>query len=263
MLQDSIFFWRPPGVESCSILRQPVPGCGSAGRGRVALSALPLAETETMSSTSTALPPSDGVASARAVPVWRDPITTTAVTTITHVLVAAAAGWFLLHATRADSPAAPGRGVPRLRPDAAARPARKHIGSPASIVVLAGVTAAFLVVLALVTYASMLGLSEDMPRLQTAGGRPDQGGRGRGRRGGPVGRRSGGRRVRVVEARRNKLAPGDRAAAELRRRRADGGVHHRDVLAVPAAGGVAVPGPRAGARTRRSGPSRSFRSPGR
>jgi AI-2 transport protein TqsA len=48
---------------------------------------------------------------------------------------------------------------------------RRSIGSPASIGVLVGVTAGVLVVLALVTYASMLELRDDMPRLQDRAGR--------------------------------------------------------------------------------------------
>jgi AI-2 transport protein TqsA len=111
----------------------------------------------------------DGAANPRPVPAWRDPATATTVTTVTQVLLAAAAGWFLLQAL-----------APILRPLLVAvflayvlMPShvrlRRHIGSAASIGTLAGLTAVLLVVLALVTYASLLGLSEDMPRLQRRG----------------------------------------------------------------------------------------------
>jgi AI-2 transport protein TqsA len=108
--------------------------------------------------------------SARHVPRWRDPTTTTAVATIAHVLIAVATGWFLLQQL-----------APVVRPLLVAiflayillpyhSRLRKQIGGAASIGVLAGVTGAFLLSIALVTYASLLGLSEDIPRLHARAG---------------------------------------------------------------------------------------------
>ncbi len=108
--------------------------------------------------------------SAESLPRWRRPETVAAVGTITQVLIAAAAAWYLL-----------GQLAPILRPLLIAvflayvlmpyhSRLRKSIGTPASIGALAGVTAGVLVVLSLVTYASLLGLSEDMPRLQKRAG---------------------------------------------------------------------------------------------
>lgn len=99
-------------------------------------------------------------------PRWRDPATVAAVATVTQVVLAAAAGWFLLREL-----------APVLRPLLIAvflayvlmpyhSRLRRQIGGPASIVTLAVVTAAVLVVLALAVYASVLGLSEDLPQLQ-------------------------------------------------------------------------------------------------
>jgi AI-2 transport protein TqsA len=104
------------------------------------------------------------------VPRWRRPETVAAVATVTQVLLAAAAAWYLL-----------GQLAPILRPLLVAvflayvlmphhSRLRKSIGTPASIGVLAGLTAGVLVVLALVTYTSILGLSDDMPRLQKRAG---------------------------------------------------------------------------------------------
>lgn len=103
---------------------------------------------------------------AKPVPRWRDPATAAAVATVTQILLAAAAGWFLLKEL-----------APVLRPLMVAiflayilmpyhSRLRRHIGSAASIGTLAGVTALVLFVVALVTYASVLGLNEDLPRLQ-------------------------------------------------------------------------------------------------
>jgi AI-2 transport protein TqsA len=99
-------------------------------------------------------------------PKWREPGTFTAVATITQVLIAVAAAWFMLQQL-----------APLLRPFFVAvflayvlmpyhSRLRTHIGAPASIGVLAGLTALALLVLALVVYASVLGLSDQMPRLQ-------------------------------------------------------------------------------------------------
>ncbi|HSQ56757.1 MAG TPA: AI-2E family transporter [Gemmata sp.] len=104
------------------------------------------------------------------VPRWRRLETVAAVGTITQVLLAAAAGWYLL-----------GQLSPIIRPLFVAiflayilmpyhARLRRSIGSPASIGVLVALTAGVLVVLALATYASMLGLRDDMPRLQARAG---------------------------------------------------------------------------------------------
>ncbi|MBA4189197.1 MAG: hypothetical protein C0467_14460 [Planctomycetaceae bacterium] len=106
----------------------------------------------------------------RTVPRWRDPTTTTAVATVAHVLLAAAAGWFLMQQL-----------APVVRPLLVAvflayillpyhSRLQTHIGAPASIGVLAGATAGVLVTLALITYTSLLGLSEDIPRLHARAG---------------------------------------------------------------------------------------------
>ena len=103
---------------------------------------------------------------AESVPRWRRPETVAAVATVTQVLLAAAAAWYLLAQL-----------APILRPLLIAvflayvlmpyhSRLRKRIGSTASIGVLVGVTAGGLVALAFITYASMLGLSDDLPRLQ-------------------------------------------------------------------------------------------------
>lgn len=108
----------------------------------------------------------DGLPERRQVPRWRDPTTTTAVATVAHVLIAAAAGWFLLQQL-----------APVVRPLLVAvflayillpyhSRLRHHVGAPASIGALAGATAAVLFGLAFVVYASVLGLNEDLPHLQ-------------------------------------------------------------------------------------------------
>jgi len=106
----------------------------------------------------------------RPVPRWRDPTTTTAVATIAHVLIAGAAGWFLLQQL-----------APVVRPLLVAvflaytllpyhSRLQTHIGTAASIGVLAGATATVLLSLALITYVSLLGLTEDIPRLHQRAG---------------------------------------------------------------------------------------------
>jgi AI-2 transport protein TqsA len=96
-------------------------------------------------------------------PRWRNPA---AVQTVAYVLVAGAAGWFLLVQL-----------APLLRPLLVAvflayvlmpyhSRLRRRVGVPASIVILAGVTAGTLVGLAFAVYASVLGLSEELPRLE-------------------------------------------------------------------------------------------------
>ena len=97
---------------------------------------------------------------------WRDPATAAAVATIAHVLIGIAAAWFMLQQLSSV-----------LRPFFIAvilayvlmpyhSRLRKHIGAPASIVALASLTALALFGLALAVYASVLGLSDELPRLQ-------------------------------------------------------------------------------------------------
>jgi AI-2 transport protein TqsA len=94
---------------------------------------------------------------------WRNPDT---LRTIVTILVGVAAGWYLMLQL-----------APVLRPLLIAvflayvlmpyhARLRRHVGSPASLVILAGSTASVLVVLAFVTYARILALKDDVPRLQ-------------------------------------------------------------------------------------------------
>ncbi len=117
-----------------------------------------------MTSTPDAIPPADRTQPN--VPRWRDPATVAAVVTVTLPLIAVAAGWFLLQQL-----------TPVLRPLFVAvflayvlmpyhSKLRKHIGSPASIVTLASLTALALVALALSVYVSVIGLSDELPLLQ-------------------------------------------------------------------------------------------------
>lgn len=96
-------------------------------------------------------------------PKWRDPDT---VRTVVFLLVGAAAGWYLMLQLASV-----------LRPLLVAvflayvlmpyhSRLRKHVGTPVSIGLLAGGTAAVLVGLALITSASVLALSGDVPRLE-------------------------------------------------------------------------------------------------
>ena len=98
---------------------------------------------------------------------WRAP---DSLRTIATVLVGAAAGWYLMLQL-----------APVLRPLLIAAflayvlmpyhsRLRRHVGTPASLTVLAGSTAAVLVVLGFVTYASILALNDDVPRLQQRAG---------------------------------------------------------------------------------------------
>src|SRR5688572_6446442 len=86
---------------------------------------------------------------------------------ITYVLVCAAAAWFLLREL-----------APVLRPLLVAvllayvllpyhSRLRTRVSGPVSLVLLAGLAAGTLAVLALTVYASVLGLSEEIPGLQT------------------------------------------------------------------------------------------------
>lgn len=97
---------------------------------------------------------------------WRDPATLAGVITVTLPLLAIVAGWFLLQQL-----------TPILRPLLVAvflayvlmpyhSKLRKRIGAPASIGMIATATALALLSLAFVIYASVLGLSEDLPMLQ-------------------------------------------------------------------------------------------------
>ncbi|MCI0704887.1 MAG: AI-2E family transporter [Planctomycetia bacterium] len=97
---------------------------------------------------------------------WRDRDTLLKVAVILLTLSGAAAGWYLLIQL-----------APLLRPLLVAiflayvlmpyhSRLRKHVGTPASIGLLAGLTAGVLLLLAFVTYASILALSDDVPRLQ-------------------------------------------------------------------------------------------------
>lgn len=105
-------------------------------------------------------------AAARRPPKWRDPALVAAVIAVTLPLIAIAATWFMMQQLAAV-----------LRPFFVAvflayvlmpyhSRLRKHIGAPASIGVLASATALALLGLALAVYASVLGLSDELPRLQ-------------------------------------------------------------------------------------------------
>jgi AI-2 transport protein TqsA len=98
---------------------------------------------------------------------WRDEAT---VRTVASVVIAAAAGWYLLIQL-----------APLLRPLLIAAllayvlmPTHAHLrqrlGTPASLVVLAVTTAGALVLLGFVTYASALALADDLPTLQKRAG---------------------------------------------------------------------------------------------
>ena len=100
-------------------------------------------------------------------PRWRDPDT---VRTVSFVVIAAAAGWYMMLQL-----------APVLRPLLTAvflayvlmpyhSRLRKHVGTPASLGILAGTTAGVLVALAFLTYASVLVLRDDLPELQKRAG---------------------------------------------------------------------------------------------
>src|SRR5437764_3194551 len=104
--------------------------------------------------------PEGGAPPAAARPKWRAP---NALRTIALVVIGAAAGWYLLIQL-----------APVLRPLLIAAilayvlmpyhaRLRHHVGTPASLVILAGSTAAALVALALLTYTSILALADDLP----------------------------------------------------------------------------------------------------
>jgi AI-2 transport protein TqsA len=106
----------------------------------------------------------------RRLPRWRDPGTITAVVTVTLPIVAIAAAWFMMQQLAAI-----------VRPFFVAvflayvlmpyhSRLRKHIGAPASIAVLASATTLALLALALIVYASILGLSDQLPQLQSRAG---------------------------------------------------------------------------------------------
>jgi len=109
------------------------------------------------------VPPQPTDAAAPRGPRWRDHDT---VRTVALVVVAVAAGWFMLQQL-----------APVLRPLMVAvflayvlmphhARLRQHVGTPASLAALAGLTVGALLLLAFVTYASVLALRDDLPRLQ-------------------------------------------------------------------------------------------------
>lgn len=96
-------------------------------------------------------------------PRWRDPDT---VRTVALALVGIAAAWYLMLQL-----------APVLRPLLVATflayvlmpyhaRLRRHVGTPASLAILASLTASVLVALAFVSYASILALKDDLPTLQ-------------------------------------------------------------------------------------------------
>ncbi len=98
---------------------------------------------------------------------WRDPDT---VRTVAYVVVAGAAAWYLLLQL-----------APVLRPLLTAAflayvlmpyhsRLRHSVGTPASLGIIAGSAAGVLVVLAFITYASVLALADDLPELQKRAG---------------------------------------------------------------------------------------------
>ena len=98
---------------------------------------------------------------------WRDP---DMLRTVATVLIGAAAGWYLMLQL-----------APVLRPLMLAAflgyvlmpyhsRLRHHVGTPASLAILTGSTAGVLVALAFLSYASILALGDDLPRLQERAG---------------------------------------------------------------------------------------------
>lgn len=98
---------------------------------------------------------------------WRPPDT---VRTVALVVIAAAAGWYLMLQL-----------APILRPLMTAAflayvlmpyhaRLRHRVGTPASLGILAGSTAIVLIGLAVLTYVSVLALTDDLPRLQARAG---------------------------------------------------------------------------------------------
>ena len=101
---------------------------------------------------------------------WRDPSTIATFTTVALAIIAVAAAWFMMQQLASI-----------LRPFFIAvflayvlmpyhSRLRKHIRAPASIVVLASTTTLALLALALTVYASILGLSDELPQLQSRAG---------------------------------------------------------------------------------------------
>ena len=108
-------------------------------------------------------PPSDNAIPRPAPPKWREP---DAVRAVVFLLVGAAAGWYLMLELASV-----------LRPLLVAvflayvlmpyhSRLRKRVGTPVSIITLAGGTAGILVGLAFMTSASVLALRDDVPRLE-------------------------------------------------------------------------------------------------
>jgi AI-2 transport protein TqsA len=103
---------------------------------------------------------------ARRLPRWSDPVLALAVVTVTLPLIALMAAWYLLQIL-----------TPLLRPLFVAvflayvlmpyhGRLRRHIGAPASIGVLVSMTGLALFALAIAVYVSVLGISDDRPRLE-------------------------------------------------------------------------------------------------
>jgi AI-2 transport protein TqsA len=94
---------------------------------------------------------------------WRDLDTVRAVV---FVLVGTAAGWYLmLQLASVLRPLMVAVFLAYVLMPYHAR-LRRHVGTPASLTILASSTAGVLIVLGFVTYASLLALSDDLPRLQ-------------------------------------------------------------------------------------------------
>jgi AI-2 transport protein TqsA len=98
---------------------------------------------------------------------WRDLDTVRAVV---FVLVGAAAGWYLmLQLASVLRPLMVAVFLAYVLMPYHAR-LRHHVGTPASLTILASSTAGVLIVLGFVTYASILALNDDLPRLQERAG---------------------------------------------------------------------------------------------
>jgi AI-2 transport protein TqsA len=90
--------------------------------------------------------------------------------TVVLVLVGAAAGWYLmLQLASVLRPLMVAAFLAYVLMPYHSR-LRHHVGTPASLTILAGFTAGALVVVGFVTYASLLALNDDVPRLQQRAG---------------------------------------------------------------------------------------------
>src|SRR6266542_5455649 len=98
---------------------------------------------------------------------WRDP---DMLRTVVLVLVGAAAGWYLmLQLASVLRPLMVAAFLAYVLMPYHSR-LRHHVGTPASLTILASSTAGILVGLGFVTYASLLALNDDVPRLQQRAG---------------------------------------------------------------------------------------------